>query len=97
MISLNDLKINEKYYITVKTDYNCEYELRVVILDIIQQANPELPHYVVLRSIENSETSICGYGPISIPLEFIVRAVSLQSILSDIIINDVIYLIDQFV
>ena len=97
MISPNDLKINEKYYITVKTDYNCEYELRVVILDIIQQANPELPHYVVLKSIENSETSICGYGPISIPLQFIVRAVSLQSILCDVTINDVIYLIDQFI
>ena len=97
MISLDDLKINEKYYLTVKTDYNCEYELRVVILNIIPKVKDDVPHYVVLRSIENSETSICGYGPISIPLDFIVNAVSLQSILSDVTINDVIYLIDQFV
>jgi hypothetical protein len=97
MISLDNLKVNEKYYVTVKTDYNYEYKLRVVILNIMPKVNPDAPDYVVLRSIENSETSICGYGPISIPLDFIVSAVSLQSILSDVTINDVIYLIDQFV
>ena len=100
MIKIDDIEINKKYYLTIQTPYHEEeHILRVTILDIHYVHNENLPHYIVFKSVGNSNCTLpeIGYESVSMPLDFIVKAESLHKIMDEKTIYDIIHIIDEYI
>lgn len=91
IILMTSIQASNKYFITVKYG-NIEYNLRVFVVDM-------LTDYVVLKTLESSHDIIpkCGNDYITIAREYITKAETLHSILNDVMIDDMIYLVNEYI
>ena len=99
MLNLNNFVENKKYFITFKNDCeNIEYKVRARILRKIPRSNINLPHYIIFQCVENSNSNLFNNGTISsIPLDCIIKAETLQNILNNVIIDDIINVLDHYI
>ena len=103
MINELDFKVNEKYFITIEHPLNKQLiELRVRIHEIIPKFNQNSIDYIAILNLPSSKNfnkelrldinSICH-----IPLLLIKKKESLYKILNKVFINDIIFLINEYI
>lgn len=99
-LQLSDFKVNTKYYITLHAPFrtNTLY-LRVIIHDLLPKASPDVVDYITFSTLPSSKHILdeCGFNSVSVPLPCIENNVeTLHGILDKVFIDDVIYLIEQY-
>lgn len=103
MIDVLDFKVNEKYFITIEHPLNKQLiDLRVRIHEIIPKLNPNSVDYIAISNLPSSKNfnkelrleinSICH-----IPLLLIKKKESLHKILNKVFIDDIIFLINEYI
>lgn len=101
MVDIHQLKVNTKYYVTINIPYNIDttYNLRVVINELHPSSTPDAVDYVQFKTIKNSGSVIpqLGYTNVSMPSEWILNSETLYGLLNGITLDDIIFLIDQYV
>jgi hypothetical protein len=99
MVSLSKFKVNSKYYITFEMPCKKELELRVIIHELIPKTIPTVIDYIQLSTMSSSKDYIeeCGLNPVTVPLPYITKVVDLHDILNDIFIDDIIFLINEYI
>ena len=99
-ICLSNFKLNSKYYVTLIPPYrNCSYYLRIIIRELIPKLSVKATDYLVLETLISSKDLIpeCVYNNISVPILCIKKIETLHEILNKIFIDDVIFLIEQYI
>lgn len=107
MVKLDELKKMEKYYVTVDIPYtlNCPYRdcgmynLRIQVLKLKPSVHENIPDYVTIQVLESSKEGLSEYGRnlITIPVDWIKNIETLHHIINTKSIDDMIYLIEQYV
>lgn len=107
MIDINQIEKNGKYYIKLNIPYidygpqsNCGYhELRIKVLNIKHRKEPYAFDYVTIQVLESSKDTIseCGRNSITIPMHWIKEIETLSQILQTKTIDDMVFLIEQYV
>ena len=99
-ICLSNLKVNSKYYITIIPPFRINpYYMRVIIHELIATLNSDVPNYINFTTLLSSKDIIteCGLNNIIIPLPCVQKIETLHEILNKIFIDDVIFLIEQYI
>jgi hypothetical protein len=75
------------------------YYLRIIIRELIPKLSVKATDYLVLETLTSSKDLIpeCVYNNISVPLLCIKKIETLHEILNQIFIDDVIFLIEQYI
>jgi hypothetical protein len=100
MVSLSKFKTNAKYYINLEIPCRKdELNLRVIIHEVIHKTNPNAVDHVLLSTLSSSKDIMeeCGFNPITVPLPCIKKIIHLHDILNDIFIDDILYLINEYI
>jgi hypothetical protein len=100
MDTIDKFKINHKYYITLDTPYDeNKINLRIIIHDLIPKLGTDAVDYVIFFTLPSSKHIInsCGLNEIHMPLPYIKNVQTLHDILKGVFIDDMIYLINQFI
>jgi hypothetical protein len=100
MVHISDFTVNHKYYINLQMPFRKdELKLRVIIHELIPKTNQGILDYIMMSTISSSKDIIdeCGFNPVTIPLPCIKKVLSLHDILNDIFIDDIIFLINEYV
>ena len=107
MVQLDDLKKDGKYYATLNIPYllvgpyrDCGvHNLRIQVLKLKPSEYEYMPDYVTIQVMESSKDVIseCGRNPITVPIFWIKKIETLHNIMNTKTIDDMIYLIDQYV
>lgn len=98
---LTKLEKNKKYFATVNipdcfNGNSTLHSLRFIVLNIKKNTYTDYITIQVLQTTKDT-ISVCGYNPITIPIYWITQIQSLNNILDKILIDDIIYLIDQYI
>ena len=100
MINISDFKINNKYYIKIinATLVNPEIHSHVIINNLIPKFRSDLVDYISLSTLSSSKNFIenCGLNQIDVPLPLIRKVESLYDIFNGVLLNDIIYNINQY-
>ena len=100
MINISDFKINNKYYIKIinSTLVNPQIHLYVIINNLIPKLRSDLVDYISLSTLSSSKNFIenCGLSQIDVPLPLIRKVESLYDIFNGVLLNDIIYNINQY-
>jgi len=107
MVQLDDLKKDGKYYATLDMPSllygpyrDCGmHNVRIQVLKLKPSEYEYMPDYVTIQLLESGKNvlSECGRNPITIPLCWIKKIETLHKIMNTKTIDDVIYLIEQYV
>ncbi len=99
MLKGTDFKVNEKYYIETDIPYLHNVQLRIIINCIQLKSREELVDYITFTTLPSSKDLIdeCQYNKIAIPISYIKKKETLKEILNNILIDDIIYLIEQYI
>ena len=100
MVRLSDFKVNNKYYITFNAPFNeKETNLRIIVHELIPKINPNAVDYINFSTMSSSKDVIneCGFNSVSVPLPYITKVETLHNIINDKFIDDVIFLINEYV
>lgn len=100
---LSNFKINNKYYIILhmydKNNIVYQLNLRVIIQELIPKITTNSNDYISLRTMSSSKEFIkeCGLNSLVVPLLYIKQSETLYDIFKNKLIDDIIYLINQYV
>ena len=100
MVSLSNFKINHKYYISLQPPFRKkELKLRVIIHKLEPKVNLNVVDYITLSTLSSSKDIIdeCGFNQVAVPLPCIKKVESLHDILNDVFLDDIIYLINEYI
>jgi hypothetical protein len=99
MLKVSDLKINNKYFITFNTPYFETLYLRVIINKIEPKVRENLVDYITFRTLPSSKDFIdeCRLNAVLVPIPYIIQKETLKDIFNNLLIDDIIYLIDEFI
>ena len=107
MVKLDDLKTDRKYYAILNIPYllygpyqDCGiHSVRIKVLKLKPREYEYMPDYVTIQLLESSKNvlSECGRNPITVPTGWIKKIETLHKIMNTKTIDDVIYLIEQYV
>jgi len=107
MVKLDDLKKDAKYYAKLDIPFllygpyrPCGvHNVRIQVLKFKPSKYEYIPDYVTIQVLESSKDilSECGRNPVTIPVDWIIEIESLSNILDTKTIDDMIYMIDQYV
>lgn len=99
MLQASDFNINNKYFIIFKTPYFQTLHLRVIIENIEPKIREDLIDYITFKTLPSSRDFIneCRLNPIGVPLPYIIKKETLKDIFNNLLIDDIIYLIDEYI
>ena len=104
MVELADLKVNNKYFIsmnvpTMKIPEYKNLSLRVIINYIEPKSQEHLLDYVTFTILPSSKDLIDArkFNQFAVPLPLIIKKETLHDILNTIFIDDIIYLINEYI
>jgi hypothetical protein len=107
MIDLSNFKLNEKYFITIQMPLQTkELKLRILVHELIHEPylNFLKPNTYIIDHIRFNTSILCkdiidecGYNFVVVPLPCIKKVESLHDILDKIFIDDIIYLINEYI
>ena len=99
MLEVSDFKINKKYFITFSTPYFDTLHLRIIINNIEPKLREDLVDYITFTTLPSSSNFIngCMTTPIGVPLSYISKKETLKDILNKVLIEDIIYLIEEYI
>tara|TARA_E500000331_G_scaffold286147_1_gene280847 strand:- start:115 stop:363 length:249 start_codon:yes stop_codon:yes gene_type:complete len=78
---------------------NEELKLRVTIHELMPKMNPIVVDYIQISTLASSKDIIeeCGLNPVTVPVPYIKKVETLHEILNDIFIDDIIFLINEYI
>ena len=98
---LQDLRPNTNYFLTLKRPYRNEVEkLHVRLQNIYERENTNVPHIVTFQEVLTDPIEVARRHPkhfTSIPFDWIVAAESLHDVIGELMIDDVVFAIDEYV
>jgi len=99
MLEISDFKINKKYFITFSSPYFNTLYLRIIINYIEPKLREDLVDYITFTTLPSSSNFIneCMLNPIAVPLYYINKKETLKDILNKVLIDDIIYLIEEYI
>ncbi len=100
MISLSNFKVNNKYYIDLQMPFRKKkLKLRITIHELMPKMNPNLVDYIQISTLSSSKDIIeeCGLNPVTLPVPYIKKVETLHDILNDVFIDDIIFLINEYI
>ena len=99
MLNITDFKINNKYFITFESPYFSTLQLRVIINKLEPKSREDLVDYITFSTLPSSKDLIdeCKLNPIAVPLPLIIKKETLKDIFNRILIDDIIYLINEYI
>jgi len=100
MIDLSNFKINHKYFISLLPPFGIEpLNLRIIVNKLEPKSRPELVDYITFSTLKSTKDIIdeCGLNQVAVPLPCITKVETLHNILDNILIDDIIYLINEYI
>ena len=100
MVDILDFKLHHKYYISLLPPFrNEELKMCVKINSIRPRSNSNLVDYITFTTLSSSKDFLeeCGLNSVSVPLPCIKKVESLHNILDKVLLDDMIYLINEYI
>ena len=100
MIHISNFKVNHKYYISFLPPFHRkELNLRIIVNKLEPKTRPELVDYITFSTLKSTKDIIdeCGLNQVAVPLPCITKVETLHHILDNVFIDDIIYLINEYI
>ena len=99
-MDVSDFKVNHKYYISFLLPFRIEeLKLRIIVHKIEPKSSATLVDYITFSTLTSTKDIIveCGLNQVAVPLPYIKKVETLYDILNNVFIDDIIYLINDYI
>jgi len=100
LINTDRFKLNHKYYISVLPPFRTkQLSLRMTVHDLTPKSDTCVVDYITFSTLSSSKDMIeeCGLNSVAVPLPCIKKVETLHDILDNLFIDDIIYLINEYI
>jgi hypothetical protein len=100
LINTDRFKLNHKYYISFLPPLRTkELSLRMKVHELTPKSGTCIVDYITFSTLSSSKDMIeeCGLNSVAVPLPCIKKVETLHDILDKLFIDDIIYLINEYI